>query len=535
MMSYSAMVLFEVLSGLMILAAHAGATEVIPAMEPIKDNYIVLYSNAMKSQVEEEDIMKLINGGATNVFEGNGGELMHKYEVIPGFAARLSHQGRENLLNSDLIEGVYEDGIARASTEWGLDRIDQRGLPLDNTYNPSSDNNGKGVNVYVIDTGINDSHEDFEGRAKQQKNFVPGNGNFDCDGHGTHVAGTIGGKTYGVAKKSTLVGLKVLSCEGSGAWSGIIAAIDWVKTEYEKQKKPSVVNMSLGGYGSNTPLSNAIENLVNAGVPVVVAAGNSNDDACDYSPAMSLEAITVGSTTSSDRRSGFSNWGTCVNIFAPGSGIKSAWIGSDTKTKTISGTSMASPHVCGAVALHLGDDKDLTPEQVRNKLLEDTTDGVIPNVKGSPNKLLYVGETEPVMPTATPPTPSPVSSPVSSPTSSSPVSSPVSRPTSSAPVSSPVFRPTSSAPVSSPVGPPIASDCATFCYEDGNTRFLLKVSQGEPVYETCEDFANRNKRQKERICKKERRSRNGYGPASVHCRLTCSEFKTKECFLQEAK
>jgi len=594
----------------MFLTAHAVATEVIPATEPIKNDYIVILKDAMKSKVTELDIIQLINGGATSILEENDNKLLHMYTVIPGFAATLSPQGRANVLGSDLVESVYEDGIVRASTEWGLDRIDQRGLPVDNRYNPTFEKNGEGVTAYVIDTGILATHEDFEERATQEENFISGEDNVDCHGHGTHVAGTIGAKTYGVANKSKLVGLKVLGCNGSGTNSGVIAAVNWVKANHEK---PAVVNMSLGSRGTNTPLATAIQNLVDAGVSVVVAAGNSNDNACGYSPAGSSAAITVGSTTSGDQRSSFSNYGTCVNIFAPGSSIKSTWIGgSNTATKTISGTSMASPHVCGAVALHLGDDQDLTPDQVRTNLLEDTTVGTISDIKsGSADKFLYVGETMPVMPTITPPTPSPVSSPVSRPTSRSPVSSPVGPPTSRAckvlccypidedgnggnandymlgicadkgchyelwdsgrpycsgkdyyhqciidtcqspispPTALPISPPTASPTKTATVGPtavptlfptnhptvspnhhPTASNCADICYENKETVFLLKVKNKVPKYETCEELAKMNDNQKKKICKRERKPLNGYGPASVHCRVTCSQWKTTEC------
>jgi len=322
------------------------------------------------------------------------------------------------------------------------------------------------------------------------------------------------------------------------------------------------VNMSLGG-GAYSPLNDAITNLVNdGGVHVVVAAGNSDANACNYSPAMVSEAITVGSTTSADDRSSFSNKGKCVDIFAPGSDIKSTWIGSSIATRTISGTSMASPHVCGAVALYLSDNQGLSTDEVRNKLLADATEGKIRNLGGSPDKLLYVGEI------VSQPTPFPVSSPVSRPSSSSPVSlpsssSPVSLPTTRAPVSSPVspptLRPTTRAPVSSPVSPPTlrpttrapvsspvsrptsnpsnapvssgptASNCAAFCYQNDNARFLWKFKNKEPVYSTCEELAVMKTKKIKKACQKERKSRNGFGPASVHCRVTCSVHKTTEC------
>ena len=337
----------------------------------------------------EDKIRQVIQGGDFGA--SSHGEVKHIYD--DGFAANLDDTGLQNVLNSDDVTIVEEDGYVELDQvkSWGLDRIDDEKLPLDKSYNPAFGNNGAGVTTYVIDTGILDSHQEFEGRATQEYNSVGDGKNYDCNGHGTHVAGTIGSKNYGVANKAKLVGVKVLGCTGSGTYSGVIAGVNWVKAN---AKKPATANMSLGG-GKSTSLNAAINALVASGVTTVVAAGNSNRDACLYSPASEPNAITVASTTSVDSRSGFSNWGTCVDIFAPGSSITAPWIGSNTAIRTISGTSMASPHVCGAVALYLGHDNGLSVSAVTSKLLGDSIKNKISNAgSGTPNRMLFVGRSQ---------------------------------------------------------------------------------------------------------------------------------------------
>jgi subtilisin family serine protease len=241
------------------------------------------------------------------------------------------------------------------------------------------------VRAYIIDTGIRTTHTQFGGRASAVFDAFGGNGQ-DCNGHGTHVAGTVGGSTYGVAKSALLRAVRVLNCSGSGSTSGVISGVDWVTANHIS---PAVANMSLGG-GASSALDTAVNNSINSGVTYSIAAGNSNTDACTQSPARVAAAITVGSTTSSDARSSFSNIGTCVDIFAPGSSITSAWSTSDTATNTISGTSMATPHVTGATALYLQSHPGSSPATIRNALVNNSTTGHITNVgAGSPNRLLY--------------------------------------------------------------------------------------------------------------------------------------------------
>ena len=268
---------------------------------------------------------------------------------------------------------------------WGLDRIDQRDLPLNNTYNYNQ--TGQAVHAYIIDTGMRATHQQFTGRVGNGADFVgDGQGTNDCHGHGTHVAGTTGGTTYGVAKLVTLHAVRVLNCQGSGTNSGVIAGVDWVTANHGS---PAVANMSLGG-GISTALDSAVNNSVNSGVSYAVAAGNSNANACNSSPARAPAANTVGSTTSTDARSSFSNFGTCLDIFAPGSSITSAWNTSDTATNTISGTSMASPHVAGAIALYLQTNPGASPSTVTNALIANSTLNHVTNAgSGSPNRLLY--------------------------------------------------------------------------------------------------------------------------------------------------
>jgi subtilisin family serine protease len=254
---------------------------------------------------------------------------------------------------------------------------------LNATYNYNW--TGSGVRVYIIDTGIRTSHTQFGGRASDVFDAFGGNGQ-DCNGHGTHVAGTVGGSTYGVAKSSLPRGVRVLDCNGSGSTSGVIAGVDWVRQNFIA---PAVANMSLGG-GASTALDNAVNALSNAGVAIAVAAGNSNANACNSSPARAANAITTGSTTTTDARSSFSNFGTCVDLFAPGSGILSAWFTSNTATATLSGTSMASPHVAGVAALYKQANPSASATTVRNAIVNNATTNVITNAgTGSPNRLLY--------------------------------------------------------------------------------------------------------------------------------------------------
>ncbi|WP_307835593.1 S8 family peptidase [Paractinoplanes ferrugineus] len=277
-------------------------------------------------------------------------------------------------------------GAADPAVTWGLDRIDQRALPLSKSFAAPS---AATVTAYVLDGGVRISHQEFGGRASNGWDFVDNDPVAqDCTGHGTHVAGTIGGATYGVAKDVKIVAVRVLGCNGSGSYSNIIAGVNWVT---KNAKKPAVVNMSLGGTPSKA-LDDAVTRSINSGVVYVVSAGNDHKDSCKQSPARASAAITVGATDANDTRASFSNYGSCLDIFAPGARIVSASNSSDRATKTMSGTSMASPHVAGAAALALGTHPDQSPAQVRESLVGNAGSGLVRNPgTGSPNKLLYTG------------------------------------------------------------------------------------------------------------------------------------------------
>jgi len=270
---------------------------------------------------------------------------------------------------------------------WGLDRIDQKLLPLSNSFD-DKDQSGLNTYSYVVDTGIDATNVDFEGRvAAGFTAIVDGLGSADCNGHGTHVAGTIAGKTYGVAKKSTLIPVRVLDCTGSGSYSTVITGLDWIAANH-KSGDAAVINLSLGGPASST-LDGAIRNLIAKGINVVVAAGNSSADACNYSPARVLDAITVGATTNIDARASYSNFGSCLDLFAPGGSITSTWLGAS-GTQTISGTSMASPHVAGVVARFISLNPTLTPAQVAQSIRTSATRDLVQSVgSASPNLILY--------------------------------------------------------------------------------------------------------------------------------------------------
>ncbi len=411
----------------MLAAAVAGAALLMGTAaqaQAIKDQYIVvLKAPALGTPQANLGIGDLARSLLSQI---GGGTVLAQYDhALLGFTVKMTANQAARLSRLPLVQLVEQDQVVKASATqtgapWGLDRIDQRNLPLNGSYT-YPDQAGQGVNVYIIDTGLNAGHADFVGRIGSGRNFAPNTDGLlgglvggllpinlgglpilgglfsgpidaadttDCNGHGTHVAGSAAGSSYGVAKKATLHTVRVLGCSGSGSNSGVIAGVDWVTAN---RVLPAVANMSLGGSNSDA-LDQAVKNAIAQGVTFVVAAGNDNANACTGSPNRVPEAVTVGATTNSDARSSFSNYGACVDVFAPGSDILSAWIGGGNATSTISGTSMASPHVAGAAALLLGADNGLTPAQVAAALVANATTGAVSNPgAGSPNTLLYVG------------------------------------------------------------------------------------------------------------------------------------------------
>ena len=315
--------------------------------------------------------------------------------ALNGFAGTLNAGQLNALQHNPAVAYIEEDGVATISTTqsnatWGLDRTDARsGLSGTFTYT----NTGLGVNAYIIDTGIDTGHTEFTGRIGATSFDAFTDGQSDCNGHGTHVAGTVGGTTYGIAKNVTLVRVRVLDCAGSGSWSGVVAGIDWVVGNHVAGT-PAASNMSLGG-GASTTVDAAVDRMIDDGVSSAVAAGNGNQagiaqDACKYSPARVARAITIGATTKTDAKTSWSNYGACVDFFAPGAGITSAWIGSgNSETNTISGTSMATPHVAGVAALYLQSNPTASPQQVRDALYAATTKGIVTSSKTANNHLLF--------------------------------------------------------------------------------------------------------------------------------------------------
>ncbi|MEU5694050.1 S8 family peptidase [Actinosynnema sp. NPDC020468] len=316
--------------------------------------------------------------------------------ALNGFSVRMDETHARRLAADPAVAYVQHNRRLRAAGEqhyppsWGLDRVDQRSPDLDDYYRWSTD--AAAVTAYVIDTGVRTTHEEFGGRASWGANTTGDGKDEDCYGHGTHVAGTLGGASYGVAKGVKLVSVKVLGCDGSGTSEGVAAGIDWVVAHHVSG--PAVANLSLGGDAPDLVVEDATRRLVADGVVTAVAAGNDHDDACLHSPARTPEAITVASSSeyglAADPRSSFSNYGSCVDLFAPGEYIRSAGAGYDAATETLSGTSMATPHVAGAAALLLARDPGATPAQVAAALVADSTKNAVRDVRGSPNRLLMV-------------------------------------------------------------------------------------------------------------------------------------------------
>ncbi len=364
--------------------ADPPATHVFAPSKPIEGRYIVVFKASVVNPVSE----------TVNIMRAFNRPVHHTYtSALKGFSATLPDAAVQAIRNNPRVDYVERDqtislnttGTTQSPATWGLDRIDQADRPLNKQYHYKF--TGSGVDAYIIDTGILATHVEFGIRLKTGHNVIAdGNGTHDCNGHGTHVAGTVGGTTWGVAKGVSLIPVRVLDCAGSGTVSGVIAGIDWVaNTTY----RPAVANMSLGG-GKSTAMNAAVKGAVDKGVTMVVAAGNSSANACNYFPASEPSAITVAATTSGDARASYSNFGKCVDIFAPGSSITSAWNTSTDATKIISGTSMAAPHVPGVAALALQAKPTATPASVSTFLINNATLNKLTSIgSGSPNRLVY--------------------------------------------------------------------------------------------------------------------------------------------------
>lgn len=420
----------------LFLPAISGG-QMVAAGEIIPGEFIVVLHDAVTRAAAGQN--ETAQDVAIRLSSDIRGDVLFTYaSALSGFAVRVPAEEAElaasSLANDPNVAYVEPNRVVRAEDTqtgptWGLDRIDQANLPLSASYTYA--NSGAGVHAYVIDTGIRATHTQFSGRVGNGYTAISdGQGTNDCQGHGTHVSGTVGGATYGVAKQVTLHPVRVLNCSGFGSNAGVIAGIDWVTANHQK---PAVANMSLGGSVSSA-LDAALRTSIAAGITYAVAAGNENQNACNVSPARTTEALTVGATTSSDARSSFSNFGTCLDIFAPGSSITSAVNSSDTATATYNGTSMASPHVAGAAALYLAANPTASPAQVAQALITNATlNKVTGGGTGSPNRLLYVGFIGAGGPTATATatntaTATPTKTPTATPTAT-PTNTPIGAPT----------------------------------------------------------------------------------------------------------
>ncbi|MFC9267764.1 S8 family peptidase [Streptomyces zhihengii] len=389
-------------SAIAVAALVAGTAAALPA-SAVEPAPVGVIENAGAPGAVKGSYIVTLDESAADAGSSEGKALAAEYgakikrtfqSAVNGYSVQLSEAQAKKFAADPAVESVVQNrtfkitGTQPSPPSWGLDRIDQQSLPLNSSYT-YPDPGGEGVTAYIIDTGVRISHSDFGGRASNGYDAIDNDNTAqDGHGHGTHVAGTVAGSSYGVAKKAKIVGVRVLDNSGSGTTEQVVAGIDWVT---QNAVKPAVANMSLGG-GVDSVLDEAVRNSIASGITYAVAAGNDGANAANYSPARVAEAITVGSTTSTDARSSFSNYGTSLDIFAPGSSIKSSWNTSDTATNTISGTSMATPHVAGAAALYLDGNPTATPAQVATALTGAAVQGKVTNPgTGSPNRLLNVG------------------------------------------------------------------------------------------------------------------------------------------------
>lgn len=364
--------------------AETGKVRTAPGAERIDDSYLVVLKDSATS-------LRAAPRAADDLTRRHGGEVRRVWkDALHGFAARMSPAQAARMAADPRVDYVEQDVVVRTQAvqdnppSWGLDRVDQRSRTLNQKYGYVT--TASNVTAYIVDTGIRTSHTTFGGRATWGRNSIDSN-NTDCNGHGTHVAGTVGGSHYGVAKGVKLVAVKVLNCQGSGTLSALVDGLNWVAAN---ARKPAVVNLSLGFGGANSTADSAVRNVISKGITVVAAGGNSGQDACNYSPGRVSEAITVGATDSGDKRASFSNYGRCLDIFAPGVSIRSSWKDSNTSSKVLNGTSMATPHVAGAAALYLAAHTGASPATVSAQLRGVATVGTVSNGgSGSPNLLLY--------------------------------------------------------------------------------------------------------------------------------------------------